>query len=84
MQHASSRGAHLLSRADRNGQPVLAGRVRTVVLGVVVAGWMIRPIEIDHVETRRGAIQIHVAARRVRLGAARQIGEGDEQVVQVG
>ncbi len=44
---------------------------------------MIRPVEVQVVDVRRGPFQIEVAPAGVRLGAVRQIPEGHEQSAHV-
>ena len=72
-------GRRLLARADRDLEPVRGGRIRTFPRRVVRAGGVVGAIEIDHVEARRGRLEIQVASCAVRLGSGREVGEGNEK-----
>src|SRR5438034_1388060 len=66
---------HAFSGADRNLQPVLWRRVRTLVRRVVVAVRMVSAVEIELVDSLRIAIEIKIPSGGVRLGAARHVAE---------
>src|SRR4051812_7998761 len=82
-RRSSLRGLVALARPDRHLQPVLRRRNRALVGGTVVAVREVRPVEVHFVDAGRIPIQIKITAAGIGLGAAGQIVERDEQVVDI-
>src|SRR6188474_2503874 len=72
---------HLLSGSHRNLQAVLGGRIGALPGRAVVAVRIVGAVEIDLVDARGAAIEVHESPGRVGFRSARQIGERDEQPV---
>src|SRR5258705_7456177 len=78
-----SRWSHPLAGADGYRQSILPWGIGTVVRRVVVAERVIPPIEIEIVDSRGCALEIQIAAARIRLGAVSEVAERHEQMAQV-
>src|SRR5688572_29595560 len=78
---ARSGMVHALARANGGVEPVLFRRIGAVELRTVIAVRVVGDIEVDDVDAGRRGIELHVAAGRIRLGAAGLIGERHEQPI---
>src|SRR5215212_5545757 len=76
-------GVHAFSRANRERQPILSRRIRTVERRVVVTEGMVGAVEIHVVNTGRGAIELEVSAAGIRLSTVSEIAKRDEQPAHV-
>src|SRR4030095_4888306 len=72
-----------LTRPDGDGQTVFARRHRANVARVEQTVRMIRAIEVEIVQTRRRAIELQKASAFVRLAAAGEVAERQEEALEV-
>src|SRR5207237_9872700 len=70
-----------LARADRDGEPVLAGRQRAAPRVVVCAVRVVGAVEIQLEAAVVERLRLHIAARTIGLVPARRIAERDEESV---
>src|SRR2546425_5854259 len=70
-----------LACADRDAEPVLSRRQGTAPGVVVGAIRVVRAVEVELVLVAAERLRLDVASRAVRLGPARAIAEGDEELV---
>src|SRR5438093_5040730 len=82
--HSSVRPGQLFTSPNRYLQSILCWWIGTVVAAVVEAVRVVRAVEVQIVDAAGRAIEIDVAAARIRLGAVGEIAERDEQPLHVG